>query len=451
MISNIFKIAGIFIIILLITFSCRKSDIVVDHGTTITDDGSGTGTVTWTADKEYILEGFVFVNPGQTLTIEPGTVIRAKTGQGKNASALIVARGAKIIAEGTKAEPIIFTVEGDDLEGSVPVEARGLWGGVIILGNAQLNSEFNESKIEGIPISETRGIYGGSVNNDNSGILKYVSLRHGGTNIGEGNEINGLTLGGVGSGTTINYVEVISNKDDGFEFFGGTVNCKYLASAFCGDDAFDFDEGYRGKGQFWLAIQAPSLGDNLAEHDGGTDPVYGEPYCIPEIYNATYIGNGYLNSTNLMAFTDNAGGKYYNSIFINQINGIKVEYLSGFNDSYHQFENNNLIFENNIFYDIEGNNNSSILSIVTESSDDLTDELMALQNYFVSAGNEVYDPEIEITETDFNIVPAGDVESNLATYPEEWFDDVTYKGAVDPSGYNWLDGWSLLSESGKIK
>lgn len=451
MISNTFKIAGIFIIILLISFSCRKSDIVIDNGTTITDDGSGTGTVTWTADKEYILEGFVFVNPDQTLTIKPGTVIRAKTGQGENASALIVARGAKIIAEGTKAEPIIFTVEGDDLEGSVPIETRGLWGGVIILGNAQLNSEFNESKIEGIPISETRGIYGGSVNNDNSGILKYVSIRHGGTNIGEGNEINGLTLGGVGSGTTIEYVEVISNKDDGFEFFGGTVNCKYLASAFCGDDAFDFDEGYRGKGQFWLAIQAPSLGDHLAEHDGGTDPVYGEPFCIPEIYNATYIGNGQLNSTNLMTFADNAGGKYYNSIFINQINGIKVEYLSGFNDSYHQFENNNLIFENNIFYDIEGNNNSSIFSIVTESSDDLTDELMALQNYFVSAGNEVYDPEIEITETDYNIVPAGDVESNLATYPEEWFEDVTYKGAIDPSGYNWLDGWSLLSMSGKIR
>ena len=451
MISNKFKIAGTFIIILLISFSCRKSDIIVDNGTTITDDGSGTGTVTWTADKEYILEGFVFVNPGQTLTIEPGTVIRAKTGQGENASALIVARGATIIAEGTKEEPIIFTVEDDDLEGSVPVEARGLWGGVIILGNAQLNSEFNESKIEGIPISETRGIYGGSVNNDNSGILKYVSIRHGGTNIGEGNEINGLTLGGVGSGTTIEYVEVISNEDDGFEFFGGTVNCKYLASAFCGDDAFDFDEGYRGKGQFWLAIQAPSLGDHLAEHDGGTDPVYGEPFCIPEIYNATYIGNGQLNSTNLMTFADNAGGEYYNSIFINQINGIKVEYVSGFNDSYHQFENNNLIFENNIFYDIEGNNNSSIFSIVTESSDDLTDELMALQNYFVSAGNEVYDPEIEITETDFNIVPAGDVESNLATYPEEWFDDVVYKGAIDPSGYNWLDGWSLLSESGKIR
>lgn len=441
----------IFCLINLALFSCRKSDIIVDNTKRVVDDGSGIGDVTWTADEEYMLEGFVFVNPGQTLTIEPGTVIRAKTGQGENASALIISRGAKIIAEGTPDNPIIFTVEGDDLEGSVPVESRGLWGGLIILGNAQLNSEFNESKIEGIPLSETRGIYGGSVNNDNSGILKYVSIRHGGTNIGANNEINGLTLGGVGSGTTIEHVEVISNQDDGFEFFGGTVNCKYLAAAFCGDDAFDFDEGYRGKGQFWLAIQAPALGDNLAEHDGGTDPVYGEPYCIPEIYNATYIGNGQLNSSNLMVFSDDAGGKYYNSIFTHQKAGIEIEYIDGINDSYTQFNNENLILEHNIFYDIETNNHSLILSAFNDAGDPLTTQQIILQNYLISAQNEVYNPGITITETDYDVVPTGDVSSNLAVYPDDWYDAVTYKGAFDPTGANWLEGWSLLMESGKVR
>lgn len=435
----------------LILLSCRKSDIVVDNTKRVVDDGSGIGNVTWTAEEDYILEGFVFVNPGQTLTIEPGTVIRAKTGQGENASALIISRGAKIIAEGTPENPIIFTVEGDDLEGSVPIESRGLWGGIIILGNAQLNSEFNESKIEGIPLSETRGIYGGSVNNDNSGILKYVSIRHGGTNIGENNEINGLTLGGVGSGTTIEYVEVISNLDDGFEFFGGTVNCKFLAAAFCGDDAFDFDEGYRGKGQFWLAIQAAALGDNLAEHDGGTNPVNGEPYCIPEIYNATYIGNGQLNSSNLILFSDDAGGKYYNSIFINQIEGIEIEYIDGVNDSYTQFTNENLIFENNLFYQIENNSSSNILSAFNVSGDALNAQQATLQDYFLTAHNEVIDPGITITETDYDVIPSGDVESDLASYPDEWYDAVTYKGAFDPTGSNWLEGWSLLSKSGKIR
>lgn len=441
----------ILIIAFLFSVSCRKSDIEVDLTTIIQDDGNGTGNITWEKGQNILLEGFVFVNPGQTLTIEPGTVIRAKTGQAENASALIIARGAKIIAEGTKEEPIIFTVEGDDLKGSVPIESRGLWGGVIILGNAQLNSEFNESKIEGIPLSETRGIYGGSVNNDNSGILKYVSIRHGGTNIGDGNEINGLTLGGVGSGTTIEYVEVISNLDDGFEFFGGTVNCKYLVAAFCGDDAFDFDEGYHGKGQFWLAIQAPSVGDHLAEHDGGTDPVYGEPYCIPEIYNVTYIGNGQLNSTQIMTFADNAGGKYYNSIFINQVQGVEIEYITSFNDSYHQFELGNLVFENNIFYNVENNDSLRILSAFNSAGDNLAAQQTVLQNYFTSAGNEVANPQIAITEIDYNVVPAGDVESNLASYPGEWFDTVSYKGAFDPSGENWLSEWSLLSKSGKIR
>ena len=447
-----FKYLSLIVIFTLIfSVSCRKSDIEVDLTTIIHDDGNGTGNITWKKDQNILLEGFVFVNPGQTLTIEPGTVIRAKTGQAENASALIIARGAKIIAEGTKEEPIIFTVEGDDLKGSVPIESRGLWGGVIILGNAQLNSEFNESKIEGIPLSETRGIYGGSVNNDNSGILKYVSIRHGGTNIGEGNEINGLTLGGVGSGTTIEYVEVISNQDDGFEFFGGTVNCKYLAAAFCGDDAFDFDEGYHGKGQFWLAIQAPSVGDHLAEHDGGIDPVYGEPYCIPEIYNATYIGNGQLNSTQIMTFADNAGGKYYNSIFINQVQGVEIEYINSFNDSYHQFELGNLVFENNIFYNVENNDELMILSAFSSSGTNLDAQQEVLQSYFTSANNEVANPQIVITETDYNVVPSGDVESNLAAYPGEWFDTVSYKGAFAPTGENWLSEWSLLSKSGKIR
>ncbi|MDY6800387.1 MAG: hypothetical protein SVU94_04095 [Bacteroidota bacterium] len=445
------KILLSIIAIFILMSSCRKSDIIIDENTLLSDDGSGTGTITWTKDKNYILDGFVFVNPGQTLTIEPGTVIRAKTGQGENASALIVARGGKIIAQGTKDEPIIFTVEDDDLEGSVPVEARGLWGGIIILGNAQLNTTFNEARIEGIPISESRGIYGGNNNNDNSGILKYVSIRHGGTNIGDGNEINGLTLGGVGSGTTIEYVEIISNEDDGFEFFGGTVNCKFLVSAFCGDDAFDFDQGYRGKGQFFLALQAPSLGDHLAEHDGGTGPVWGEPLCIPEIFNATYIGNDYLNSAELMTFADNAGGKYYNSIFLNQMNGVFVEYVSGFNDSYYQFTKDNLKIENNIFYNIENNNQENIFSIFTKVSEDLSEEQLLLQNYFTQAGNIITDPQIEITETDYDLIPKRNVSNNLAPYSDNWFDPVNYKGAFDPEGDDWLNGWTLLSQSGKIK
>ncbi|MBE0655371.1 MAG: hypothetical protein IH594_16340, partial [Bacteroidales bacterium] len=254
------------VLILVFLFSCRKSDYFIENESVVSDLGGGTGTVTWGSDKSYLIDGFVFVNDGQTLTIEAGTIIRAKTGQGSQASALIVARGGTLIAEGSSDKPIIFTVEGDDLKGSVPLKTRGLWGGLIILGNAPINSPTGEGFIEGIPISEPRGIYGGYYDEDNSGIVRYVSIRHGGTKIGEGNEINGLTLGGVGKKTIIDHVEIVSNSDDGLEVFGGTVNLSNIAVAFCGDDAFDFDEGYRGKCQFLLGIMDDQEGDQVVEH-----------------------------------------------------------------------------------------------------------------------------------------------------------------------------------------
>jgi len=222
-------------------------------------------------------------------------------------------------------------------------------------------------------------------------------------------------------------------------------------SAFCGDDAFDFDQGYRGKGQFFLALQAPSLGDHLAEHDGGTDPVWGEPFCIPEIYNATYIGNGYLNSAELMTFADNAGGKYYNSIFLNQQQGVFVEYVTGFNDSYYQFISGNLKIENNIFYNIENNNQQTIFSIYTKTSEDISEEQAILQNYFLAGENQIIDPQIEVTEIDYDLFPKGNVTTNLAPYPNDWFERVSYKGAFAPRGDDWLSGWTLLSQSGKIR
>ena len=143
---------------------------------TIVDDGNGTGTTTWKTGKTYLLDGFVFVNDGQVLTIEPGCVIKGKPGQGENASALIVARGGNIMAEGTPDKPIIFTAEADNLNGSLANTDRGLWGGLIALGKGKLNSSPGESQIEGIPTNEPRGRYGGNDDNDNSGVLKYISI-----------------------------------------------------------------------------------------------------------------------------------------------------------------------------------------------------------------------------------------------------------------------------------
>ena len=419
---------------------CRKSDYIVEGGTQVlSDDGSGTGTVTWSKENEYILEGFVFVNDGQVLTIEAGTVIRFKPGQGENASALIVSRGGKIIANGTSEEPIIFTSENDDLQGSVANDETGLWGGLIILGNAPINVNGGEASIEGIPFAEPRGIYGGVDETDNSGTLKYVSIRHGGTNIGDGNEINGLTLGGVGSETQIDYVEVISNEDDGVEIFGGTVNLEHVVVSGCGDDAFDYDLGWSGNGQFWLAFQSNYKGDNLIEAGGGVSPVNGLPYSLPNIFNATLIGNGNTSDGACVSFRNNAGGIIANSIFINKPQGISLEVTDALHDSYYQWQQGNLDIKNNLFYQVGTSVPSSIFKLAGIYSPEQQNEW---GNYFNISKNEVSDPKIDWENRIF--LPEEKIQGDLLDYPVSWFQIVNFKGAFGES--NWIENWTLISE-----
>ena len=310
----------------------------------------GSGEVYWTSENTYLLDGGVYVNEGTTLHIAPGTIIKGMPGQTESASFLCVAKGGKIIAEGTEESPIIFTFEADPLDGSTPLTTRGQWGGLIVLGNASLNSTPGVSSIEGIPTSETRGQYGGDNDSDNSGVLRYISIRHGGTEIGAGNEINGLTLGGVGSETIIDNVEVIANNDDGIEFFGGTVSVTHAFVSACGDDSFDYDEGWRGQlNSHWVAIAASDDGDRGGEHDGGTDPETAQPYATPIIDSAIFIGRGVDAGKRAITFRDNAGGHYSNSIFYNFAKGIDIEDLEGeTEDSYSRFLNGELTFTNNI-------------------------------------------------------------------------------------------------------
>ncbi len=388
---------------------------------TITDGGSGTGTTTWTSDKIYVLDGLVFVNSGQTLTIQPGTVVKGKPGTGANASALIVAKGATINACGTSTNPIIFTFEADPLDGSVPASTKGQWGGLIVLGDAQLNTVPSTQNIEGIPTSETRGSYGGSNDMDNSGSLCYISIRHGGTDIGAGNEINGLTLGGVGSATSIHHIEVTANADDGVEFFGGTPNLKHILVSNCGDDSYDYDQGYRGKGQFWVAIEDANS-DRGGEHDGGTNPEDGLPYATPMIYNATYIGNG---SSRAITFRDNAGGEYHNSVFHDFGKGIDIEDLASGEDSKARLDAGQLkladIVMSAIGQDVVVDNNAVDLSAHASVTGLST----------ANAG---------ITAT--NPVPSSSLGTGTAS-GDAWYDNATYLGAFDVSASNWAQGWTL--------
>lgn len=222
-----------------------------------------TGQRTWSKDTVYVLNSRIKVRPGATLTIQPGTIVKGEEGQGNAAVVLMVMRGAKLMAEGTATEPIIFTSIKDCIEPSdvaagnfaspnLPSDLQGQWGGVAILGNANiatgqnLGAAFEQAQIEGVPASDQDGLYGGTNDNDTSGVLKYVSVRHGGTSIGAGNELNGISFGGVGRGTVVENIEIVANADDGVEFYGGTVNVTNLVVWNNGDDAIDTDQGYTG-------------------------------------------------------------------------------------------------------------------------------------------------------------------------------------------------------------
>jgi len=392
-----------------------KSNVI-----TVTDaDISAGDKVYWTADNTYLLDGFVFVESGAVLNIEAGTVIKGKAGQGENASALIIAQGAKIYAEGTSEAPIIFTAESDDVTDptDLALPATNLWGGVILLGKARINTATGIGNIEGLPV-DSRTEYGGTDDHDNSGVMRYVSIRHGGTDIGAGNEINGLTLGAVGDGTTLEYIEVFENNDDGFEWFGGTVNAKHLVSVFNADDAFDHDEGLRGKMQFLFAIQSKDYGNRLGEHDGGTVPEDGEPYAYPQVYNATLLGSG-KNSTNpendhAFKIRDFWGGMYKNSI-IGDFAGdaMDVEDLQSGNDSRKRLDNGEIVFENNIWFDFGAGNDFASLGKHSWESAYLGD---------ASHGNTIENPVL-------NSISRDEFTESLDPRPEH--NGAAYKGLAD--------------------
>ena len=222
-------------------------------GTDKTIKGSITANTTIKAIDKNILEGFVYVEAGATLTIEPGAVIK---GDKATKATLIIKPGAKIIAEGTVDKPIVFT--SNQAKGS---RNYGDWGGVVLLGKAPVNK--TPATIEGENIST----FGGTDAADNSGTLKYVRIEFAGIAFETDKEINGLTLGGVGSGTTIDYVQISYSGDDGYEWFGGNVNAKHLISYKNLDDDFDTDWGYAGRVQYGLALRDPKVADQCSCSD----------------------------------------------------------------------------------------------------------------------------------------------------------------------------------------
>jgi hypothetical protein len=316
----------------LIFTGCFKDDDtpIIIETTTIINNGPDTGgdpcpivpvtgaitaNTTWTADNIYQLNQKVVVSEGVVLTINPGTIIKGSPGTGSLASALIVARGATLNAQGTADQPIIFTSTEDNITcgetagTNLDENDRGRWGGLIVLGSApcSFSGDILEAQIEGIPADDSFGLYGGTDAADSSGSLSYLSIRHGGALIGEGNEINGLTLGGVGNGTLIDNIEVIANVDDGFEFFGGTVNASNLLVWSQGDDALDIDQAYSGTIDNAVVV----LGD-ISDHAFEVDGPEGTGSGAFTLLNVTIIGNATTANGEYADYRSNAQGNTSN-------------------------------------------------------------------------------------------------------------------------------------------
>jgi hypothetical protein len=323
--------------------------------TTVTISANITANTTWTAGNTYALGGQIYVKNNATLTIEPGVIIRSNA----PGAGLFITKGAKLMAEGTVTSPIVFT-SGN----SVGFRSRGDWGGVILMGKGSYNISNGVNNIEGIPpVTDTE--YGGGLtpdDNDNSGSLKYVRIEYAGFTYGQSGsntEINGLTMGAVGRGTKIDYVQVSYANDDSFEWFGGAVDCFHLV-AFNGlDDDFDTDNGFSGKVQFCLAIKQPTAADasdsNCFETDNNSTSAAGTSFTRAIFSNCTLVGPMFrttLPSGGLVADKHRRGAhmrrntqlQIWNSIFMDFRDGVVVDG----NTTITNATNSTLKFKNNI-------------------------------------------------------------------------------------------------------
>ncbi len=240
--------------------------------------GRITGSTTWESRFYYVLRGAVFVTQGATLTVQPGTTV---VGELATTGTLVVERGGRLVAVGTPASPIVFTSDQP-----IGERARGDWGGLILNGRAPVNIPGGVGLGEG-----DTGAYGGSEPDDNSGILQYVRVEFAGIEFSPDNELNGIAFQGVGRGTTVDHVQVKHNKDDCIEFFGGTVDVRYVLLTSCGDDSMDWTFGWTGRAQFVIVHQSGDDADNGFEADNNANNNDLLPRSAPTIFNATLIGD----------------------------------------------------------------------------------------------------------------------------------------------------------------
>lgn len=306
--------------------------------TTPTSKTVGTGGITyiddaqaWTNDRIWIMNGKVVVRAGGSLTIEAGTIIKAQNGQGVEATALVIAAGASIHAIGTEDSPIIFTDIDDSIDygdGIISPNRKptdtGKWGGIIILGNAVVGEDGGSDDIEGIAEGYDWTSYGGNDDADSSGSFSYVSIRHSGTQLAGGDEIQGLTLGGIGSGTVLNNIEVVGSNDDGIEIFGGAAQISNIVILNQRDDAIDLDEGFRGILSNVLIVMR-SNSDNPFEIDGTEDSTgtIGGSFTINDA--TVYANTAPESGKNFLGDWKSDATGFTNNVVFKNIDGLAIK------------------------------------------------------------------------------------------------------------------------------
>jgi hypothetical protein len=396
----------------------------VDEGGACLLTGTYTESMRLTADKPWLLRSGVMIGDDSadvTLQIEAGTQVYGESGSN---ALLIVTRGAKIDAQGTASDPIVFT--SDQPAGD---RARGDWGGIVINGRGWLNvcDTYPDTPCEAKGEGNT-GTYGGDDNSDNSGILKYVVIEFGGTEISKDNEVNGLGLQGVGSATVLDYIQIHNTLDDCIEFWGGAVDAKHIVCTSPGDDGIDWDLGWTGKLQFAVVQQGLGTGNNGIEADNGPDNYSAEPLSHPTISNVTLIGDESVKGDNFGMLLRHGTHGTITNMAIQTFPGACLsirdeEVLAAFTS--------------------DSSIDHTVMACETAVEKGLTEVLDIFED---GTGNSVVaDLGIKVPtnfeDPDFTLESGSPLASGGAAPSDNFFDAATYIGAFDTSN-DWTAGWT---------
>ena len=392
-----------------------------------------TGSETWTNGNYYLLRGAVFVRQGATLTIQAGTRVIGEAG---SRGTLVVERGGRLNAIGTREQPIVFTSDQP-----IGFRGRGDWGGLILNGRAPVNLKGGIGTGEG-----DTGVYGGTDPNDNSGVLRFVRVEFSGVEFSPDNELNGIAFQGVGRGTSVDFVQAHMSRDDAMEWFGGTVDGKHLVPSNAADDAFDWTFGYSGRAQFVAITQRGDDADNGIEADDSEFDNNALPRSNPQLYNFTICGDPDRNeggeSTRAAIFRRGTAFTFRNFLVTGfKTTGLQIETTNTATTA--QIDNGTSQLGAGVIWGIPTPLHSSITPYVNSGRfPDVRTNVEPGLSTTACANHDApnFQPSSAATLAGGQLAP-------ILPPNDGFFEVTTYIGAVAPApADNWMDGWTAFPQ-----